>query len=526
MPGGDYLWKSMFDLGLTSLKKGDIFDAEHCFGTALEQAKKAGFKSIDERYRQTLEEYVSALMVQSRFHDAEKYAVELNNIEACCLKPDDLQVAKTKGMLGALYLGQKNYIKAKEFYSMALPILIKHHGKEHADVEKIVESLKTVLNNAAVGYEQKREFAASQKFADEIQALFAITLGEDHEHAQDINQTFNKLMSRGKESMAQELNQAWEEFFRDAVYLEGQGRFDEANDLYGHAVEVAQKLGKDDKRLAETLDHRGMLYLREGKVPEADTQFRQALLAYFLSDPTSMNVSRILGILCVISLEKNNVNPAEELAWSALEIALRADSAESMELGQLLQYMGEVYMRQRKPDQAAWLFTKSLQILQAKLSDDATDVREAKTRLEGALAAITSESNEHPVAFAYKGLVRLNQGQLQKASEDFETAAKLWQQERFEAHPNVTRTLKLLAEIEIQKENMERAGEIYSKILGLFKEKQPIGFQHVLCLKAYAKLLRQTNRVEVAQELESRAAQIDPTEYSVDSNTASNFRGY
>lgn len=134
-----------------------------------------------------------------------------------------------------------------------------------------------------------------------------------------------------------------------AAVLHTEGKDLEAKRLYLDVVANAKKSGKDDLRLADSLEELGRYYVNHYEYDEAETVFKQALaIKRTIFPPDDPNLMEPIGRLTSLYQYAGEPSKAETYILQELAIEEKASGSESAEVAHLLLNLQELYFQEGK----------------------------------------------------------------------------------------------------------------------------------------------------------------------------------
>ncbi len=273
------------------------------------------------------------------------------------------------------------------------------------------------------------------------------------------------------------------ELYRD------QGRVYQAKPLLEQALEI-RELRHDGRHreIIESLSALADLSLRLGRPGEAAERLKRArALAQSMYGPLDMGVATLVTSQGVVALEQGYIDEAADFHRLSLSIREKLLSADHLEVGLGLYFLGQALDRQGNIEAVLPLYERALGIWEAQLGDH--------PRVADLLIEIA----------ALKEAV----GDMEAAVDLYARAGAIEEAVSGSAHPRLARTLSRLATLHhlledyaVAEEQYGRAIEIWTVVHG------PRSPELVQVLRDYAQLLRETARTEQATQVEARAREI------------------
>lgn len=328
----------------------------------------------------------------------------------------------------------------------------------------------------------------------------------------------------GKTNMQQ--SKQWESYNQLAQIAFDRGDFQESERLNLKALQIAQKFGQDDTRLAITLDRLGTVSDEETSYVKAEQFMNQALniRTHLLggNDPTV--ASTLIHLSSVYKHEGDN-RKAELLLKQALDIDKKAYGKESPEVAAVLNQLALLYDQQRRYDEAESLYTLAANIDRQKLGEEHIhvaedlhnlglhyanlgDLNKAEPLLKKSVDIMgkTMEPGHPDLINGASSLVKLYMAQ-----QRFAEAQALLQSVLRSAADNPQSKSKvsieglyLLAKLDEHSGKYREAEELYQRILPLLEGRSGNDPEYVEIIQSYASLLRQVNRPVEAATIQAR----------------------
>jgi len=151
--------------------------------------------------------------------------------------------------------------------------------------------------------------------------------------------------------------------------------FEQGHSRDDHASAIVKGLGNEGGLAAELALHRGNLFLREGKLDDAEQALQQALaLTEKLYGPNDARVGEPLGLLAVVHITRKKYEPARQLLDRAMTIQLAALGPSHPSLGKTLHAVAQLEARAGKLDKALDAQQRSYDLLVAAYGEHHRDV--------------------------------------------------------------------------------------------------------------------------------------------------------
>src|SRR5713101_5156162 len=177
------------------------------------------------------------------------------------------------------------------------------------------------------------------------------------------------------------MTSAQDEATNTARTAESQGRTAEAEQLYLSAVSKAGSFGSSDLRLAAALESLGLFYMRQGKYPDVESEFRRAIdIRQGSEGVTSPQLRRDRAVLAQVFQLQGRDEEAERLYLNAIQQAKKSGK-EDLQLAESLGDLGQFYEGRREFENAEPLFQQELHIKAAIAPPDDLSLTEPLSRL-------------------------------------------------------------------------------------------------------------------------------------------------
>ena len=257
---------------------------------------------------------------------------------------DQLEYAKALSLLGGVAATTNRFKQAILFHQLALNAKRKASASEPADIA-------TSLNNLG-------------------EPLFITG------HYHDAEETFEEALKIRKQELG-ELNLETANSLNNlGAALRDSGDLAAAEPLLRHCLEIRSKLEADPAKIASAHNNLGLCLQLQGRFPEAEAEYRQALQDYGGKHPDPER-----NLASLLTMEGRLVE-AEQLAQEAVEQLREKDVLRNRQLAEAESILGGVLLAQGRLDEAEPLLRRSYQQLRDWLSDRPRVTREARQRLE------------------------------------------------------------------------------------------------------------------------------------------------
>lgn len=151
--------------------------------------------------------------------------------------------------------------------------------------------------------------------------------------------------------------------------------FEQGHSRDDHASAIVKSLGNEGNLAAQLAYHRGNLFLREGKLADAEKALQQAIaLAETLYGPNDARVGEPLGLLAVVNITRKQYDPARALLDRAMKIQLAAFGPSHPTVGKTLHAVAQLEARAGKLDKALDAQRRSYELLVAAYGENHRDV--------------------------------------------------------------------------------------------------------------------------------------------------------
>jgi tetratricopeptide (TPR) repeat protein len=173
-----------------------------------------------------------------------------------------------------------------------------------------------------------------------------------------------------------------------------QARSAEAERLFVAAIEQAEKFGKHDPRLAESLNSLAVLYATQGKQVEAEPLFRRALeINAQVFGPEHPDVATTLSNLAPLYATQGKYTDAEHLFGRALSINIKVSGPGHPTVASNLRALAALHAMQGNFGEAERFVRRSLEIDEKTLGPEHPDVA-ASLEVFAALLRTTHRDTE------------------------------------------------------------------------------------------------------------------------------------
>jgi len=268
-------------------------------------------------------------------HASGIYRQALQEAEQLHGQKHDLVAASLRGLADSIF-EQNQPAQAERLYRRALAMELELHGEKHDSTARTLHDLGILL------YYQGDYGEAEQLYRRSL-AIYRSLYGESHP------------------TVAQGLNDL-------AVLLYDTGQFDAAIQTYREAVPIYQKVyGEQHPEFASGIYNLGRALLITGKTDEAEGYLRRALaIDRQRLAPGHEDLILPLNSLAMLEMARGNLPVAETLLNEALA---NAREHKHWMLGQVLTNVGDLQVRQHRPELAAPALDEARTLLTAEYRD-------------------------------------------------------------------------------------------------------------------------------------------------------------
>jgi len=343
-----------------SLGKLDL--ANSLMDSAL-RIRKSLFGPDDPNVAETVATMGWLRMDQARFTEAEQMLRSAVAMDRRHVRVDDQRLGNMQCSLAAVLMHRGAYGEAIQALNEAIRIQ-SLPGADQADLAESLTFLSTSYH--LMGRDQE-----AQPLAERVLAIDRSTYGESHpavsEDLANLGQIREQLGfyadAEQDERKALAITRAWygKDRIEPAVDAEGlagtliyEQKFDEAFDLLGGAIPTLERdMGKDHPFVALGCNLRGMIFLRRGKLDEAEADFARMTRIYRATfGETNTHFALSLLRLGELSLTRADYAQAESSFRRAAEIYAKTTSPSSVQTGTARVELGEALLRQRRYPEA------------------------------------------------------------------------------------------------------------------------------------------------------------------------------
>ena len=277
-----------------------------------------------------------------------------------------------------------------------------------------------------------------------------------------------------------------------ALLYDRQGRFQDAEPLYRHALSIKEKtLAPSDPSLGTAFNNMASLYERMGRYAEAEPLYRKALALWQkLPKPDNRSIALVLSNLAGLYVKQGRLDDAGKLHKQSLALKEKTLGPDDPTVGVSYNNLASVYDKQGHYKAAAPLYKRAAEIFTKSLGPNHIRVASVLANLSGvytnqgryaeaepglmrALAIYKRTLGpKHPlVATAYGNIGNLKerQGHLDEAEPLYKSALAIMEETRGREHPTVATVLTNLSYVDLGRKRWDsayryarRAAAIYS----------------------------------------------------------------
>lgn len=372
-------------------------------------------------------------------------------------------------------------------------------GAQVASWDEITKAAQTADFQGRTAEAEKLYLAAVEKaeafgpsdsrLATSLESLGTFYFGRDrHAEAESVLQRAYQVGEKS-EGLAPFLLQRIRRNLAAALQAEGKDR--EAEKLYLDVVEEAKKSGKEDLRLADSLEELGRFYEGRREFDDAEPLFKKALAIKrtILLPPDDLYLSEPLGRLTSLYQNAGKPSQAEPYLLQKLDIEEKAFGSESVNFAQELWFLEVLYRQEGKYPEAEATLKRLIAI---------------HTKLEG------PESSE--VAGYIAGLAELAERQMNYAEAEQLNKQALAMAEKAEG-PNGSRVLAMregLANLYRLQKEYAQAEAIYARVMDAkMKSAAPGSELDSRIVHEMTSLYEEEGKFQEAEALYRKAAETD-----------------
>jgi len=326
----------------------------------------------------------------------------------------------------------------------------------------------------------------------------------------------------------QERARLWQEYDQEADRDEEAGEIGKQKEVLRAAIELAERFGPTDPRLAKSLYRLGVFERDRGDYAEAEALLRRAWQIREASlGPTDPDVARSLEALGQLYQMRGDHSQAEEMYKRALKLVSEGGGGSTGAEGPTpADNLARLYDSDGKHQEAAALLEKVLEADRQAFGGDTPHVAQDLSNLAGHYQATgdyaRAESLYKQATTIWErvdgadspdlaqGLTRLgslyaDQGRYREAEDVVSRGMKIRERKFGLDNPAVADSVYLLAKIADQKKAYIQAESLYKHALSILeKTRGEAHSETAAVLGDYAQLLRRTNRGQEAEALQAR----------------------
>ena len=282
-------WQGHMDAGVQAYLQQDYPEAEKQFTAAAKEAEQLGPQ--DPRLATTLNSLAETHRAQGRFEEAETFHKRALSIREKALGPGHAATAQSLNNLAAIYKAQRRYAEAIPLLKRALEINEKLLGRDHPDLAPDLKSLAELYR----------------------------LQGRDSEA-----ETLERRSQMRREPTVS-ADALWQSYIAAGGRAYQQGNYTEAERQWGSALKEAKRFGRQDPRLATSLNNLGELYRLQGRYAEAEQHYKWALAVLEKAlRPAHPQVATSLNNLAALYHAQGRYAGAEQLYKRSLAIKEKA----------------------------------------------------------------------------------------------------------------------------------------------------------------------------------------------------------
>jgi tetratricopeptide (TPR) repeat protein len=281
------------------------------------------------------------------------------------------------------------------------------------------------------------------------------------------------------DSIAEFLDQA-------GVYVQKQGRYREAEQLYKISLEIWKDCG-NDIGIAITLNRLGMIYQAQGNYQQAEASYQQAQTTLQAqSEDASSVMAAISSNLAELHRERGNYQQAEAF-YQQTPVQQKELLAEpNLDSAINLNNLGILYTNQGKYREAEASYLQALTLYKTLLGDKHPDVANSLNNLAGVYSLLGQDAE----------------------AESFYQQALTIMEQHFEAdHPTIALNLNNLGELYRKQGQYDKAEDYFLRALTI-REKQPGNPFRALSLNGLGALYAEQGQYEKGETVLQQALTI------------------
>ena len=279
---------------------------------------------------------------------------------------EHLKVIPPRHRLGVFDSATQQFSGPKLFYSRELPV--SKHPLESSDAAYTqVTSYQTevrkpdtvVLHGRSPNASQKRSTATTDSSIRDVLKR-AKTYEEEGRYA-EAESLLKRSLETERKSGRPEVYSAVLNNLAD-TYRE-QGKYGDAEQLCLDAIRLEEDSGTDSGVVGLLSNELGLLYMEEGRYPEAESQSWRALsMTTKVYGKDSLIVAKVLNTLGLVHMDEGRYGDAEPLYRRSLEIRQKLLHPNHPDIGTAMNNLATAYMAQRNYSQAELLLKNALSV--------------------------------------------------------------------------------------------------------------------------------------------------------------------
>lgn len=333
------------------LDLGTCLTAEHRYQEAestLEQALLA-VEELDgpesELAARTLASIGSALKAQHRYLEADRaLGAALKIVEGFHVGTES--EAWVLGNMADLFLTERRYPEALEYYRRTLAIIERFCGHEHPDLVPVLNNMGIVegrLDNyaeaakcyrRAIEIDQQALGPRSAEMASLLNNLATLYLKEGR--LSEAEAAASKSLAHAEETLGSNSQQVAISLFNLALVAKQRILFERAYSLLERALAIHQSVAGDDQDTARILAQLGAVDVARGRLDAAKQHYERArtIIATFAEEQPRL--ASILSGEAALQEELGDLPTANALHQQACEVGAKAFGSGSLDLARLL----------------------------------------------------------------------------------------------------------------------------------------------------------------------------------------------
>ena len=351
------------------------------------------------------------------------------------LGPDHVDVSTTYNNLGNVHRALGDIEQAKDYYSRALNIYLKNLGPGHVYVARTYNNLGIV--HVVLGDKEQ-----AKNYYSRALDIYLEKLGPDHV---DVARTYNNL----------------------GIVLCALGDNELTKDYYLRALHIyLRTLGPDHVDVARTYNNLGIVHSELGDKEQAKNYYSRALDIYLEKlGADHVDVAKTYYNLGIVHSELGDKEQAKDYYSRALEIYLKTLGPDHVDVGRTYNNLGNVHSKLGDKQQAKTYYSRALDFYLEKLGPDHVDVARTYNNL---------------------GIVHNELGEKEQAKDYYSRALNIYLKTLGPDHVDVARIYNNLGIVHSELGDKEQAKNYYSLALDIYLEK--LGPDHVDVATTYYNL--------------------------------------